>query len=97
MPALAMLISCESNGPSPEQSPALTQVAAGTGSTCVVAEGGLAYCWGRSFDGLEPIVPGCEGSGYACRTRPETLAVGLRFRDLRLASNIFGATLPARS
>jgi alpha-tubulin suppressor-like RCC1 family protein len=90
LPALATLVSCESNEPSSDPHPTLEQVAAGSGSTCVVAEDGLAYCWGQTFDGAEAVDPAC---GHACRTHPETLAVGLKFRDLRLASNLFGATI----
>ena len=75
------LISCESSGPSDEQ-PEFTQVIAGSGSTCALTPQGAAYCWGRLF----APEPGPS-------TPPDTLASSLRFQDLSLAANIFGAAI----
>lgn len=83
---------CDGTEPSSRQ-PTIAQVSAGTGATCVLAEGGRTYCWGRSLDASVPDDPACGSFGHSCRTRPDTLRVSLRFRQLQLASNIFGASI----
>jgi alpha-tubulin suppressor-like RCC1 family protein len=84
---------CDSAGPSGNQ-PVLTKIVAGSGSTCALTDEGLAYCWGQLFDEETASDPTCEAAtGTRCRTRPDTLAFGMRFRDLRLAANIFGHTI----
>jgi alpha-tubulin suppressor-like RCC1 family protein len=73
--------SCDGSGPSDNQ-PALTEIVAGTNSTCALTEAGAAYCWGRLFD-----------VNAQARTRPDTTASDLRFRHLSLSSNIFGSAI----
>jgi alpha-tubulin suppressor-like RCC1 family protein len=84
---------CDGAGPSDSQ-PVLTKIVAGTGSTCALTHEGLAYCWGHLFDEETASEATCEATtGTRCRTRPDTLAFGMRFRDLKLAANVFGHTI----
>ena len=75
---LALLVACESSGPSDNQ-PRITSVSAGATSTCALSEAGQAYCWGSPY--AEPPT---------VQQRPDTVAAALRFRELKLASNTFG-------
>lgn len=79
--AVGLVLSCDSSGPSDNQ-PALTTVVAGSGGACGLTQPGVAYCWGDLFWG---------GPGAA--TLPRTLATDLRFQDLSLAPNLFGASI----
>lgn len=88
-PILGVAIACEGSGPSEGPPVTLTKIAAGFGSTCALTSQGLAYCWGGSIEDAEIIDPTCE-TVECFRTRPDTLGLGLRFRDLRLAPNLFG-------
>lgn len=86
---VCLVLACEGSGPSEEPPQTLNRIVAGFGSTCALTSQGLAYCWGGSIEDAEIIDPTC--ATVPCfRTRPDTLGLGLRFRELRLAPNLFG-------
>jgi alpha-tubulin suppressor-like RCC1 family protein len=76
---LVLLGACEGSGPSEDQ-PTIIAVSAGATSTCALTDAGQAYCWGSIYTGEPPFE----------RSRPDTVASGLRFRELKVASNTFG-------
>lgn len=76
---LVVLGACESSGLSDDQ-PTIASVSAGATSTCALTDAGQAYCWGSIYTGEPPFE----------RSRPDTVASGLRFRELKSASNTFG-------
>ena len=89
-PILCAAISCDGAGPSDEQHPTLTSISAGFDRTCALVNDRSVYCWGSIGSAARSAAePPCEGS-ECYRMRPDTLALGFRARELRLASNIFG-------
>ncbi len=86
---LCLVLSCNGSGPSEDPPLSLASIVAGFNRTCALTAQDVAYCWGKPIPGTPAIDPSCAGLG-CFRTRPETLSLGLRFEDLRLAANIFG-------
>jgi alpha-tubulin suppressor-like RCC1 family protein len=87
-PILCVGFACDGTGPSDENQPILT-ISAGFDRTCALSDDGSVYCWGSLGTVARVTNPPCVETG-CFRMRPETVALGFRARELRVASNIFG-------